>query len=330
MIELDGTPDKRNLGANSIVGVSLAAMMCGAESTGQQLYRYIGGANAVTMPIPIWGLGTGGRYRDPGTSRWFKPSYEYCAYDAGSYENALFMSWQCEDELRRLLRERYPDTYSEQYHKIALAGVIKDDRELLDAMTTAINNCGYEGRVGIYFDCAADCYYEADIDKYVGHFMPGERTREEQIALLKSYVDEYPIVSLEDPLREEDFEGIAMATEELGIEIVGDDLFTTNIERLKQGIAAGAAQSMVLKITQIGTVSEAFDACRLCLPERLQRASMRQPRRPLLHRRSGRRPECRAGARRGPQSPVGHRRRPGSVAAVWPGKAAYKGVKNQS
>ncbi len=329
MIELDGTPDKRKLGANSIVGVSLAAMMCGAESTGQQLYRYIGGANAVTMPIPIWGLGTGGRYRDPGTSRWFKPSYEYCAYDAGSYENALYMSWRCENELRRILRERYPDTYSEQYHKISLAGVIKDDREFLDAMTTAINNVGYEGRVGIYFDCAADCYYEADIDKYVGHFKPGERTRDEQIALLKSYVDEFPIVSLEDPLREEDFEGIAMATEILGIEVVGDDLFTTNIERLKQGIEAGAAQSMVLKITQVGTVSEAFAACRLCFQSgyNVHPCGSRGDRSFIG--------DLAVGLNAGQVRAAGHNRLLDieadlGSAAVWPGKAAYKGVKNQT
>ena len=87
MIELDGTPNKSRLGANSIVGVSLAAMKAGAARSDLPLYRYIGGANAVTLPIPIVGIGTGGRYRDPGTSRWFKPSYEFCAYGAGGYEN---------------------------------------------------------------------------------------------------------------------------------------------------------------------------------------------------------------------------------------------------
>ncbi len=265
MIELDGTPDKSKLGANSIVGVSLAALKAGAASTGQPLYRYIGGANAVTLPIPIYGIGTGGRYRDPGTSRWFKPSYEFCAYGAGSYRTALEWSWQCANELRRILRERYPDTFAEQYHRSSLAGVIGDDRELLDAMTEAIIRTGREGQIGLYFDCAADCYYEADIDKYVGHFMPGERTRDEQIQLLKRYVEEFPIVSLEDPLREDDFEGHALATQELGVEVVGDDLFTTNVARLRRGIETGAAQSMVLKITQVGTVSEALAACRLAL-----------------------------------------------------------------
>ncbi len=265
MIELDGTPDKSRLGANSIVGVSLAALKAGAVSTGLPLYRYIGGANAVTIPIPIVGIGTGGRYRDPGRSRWFKPSYEFAAYGAGSYQDALYWSWRCSEATRRLLRERYPDTFSESYHTNSLAGVIEDDRELLEIMTESIVQCGYEGKVGIYFDCAADCYYEPDIDRYVGEFMPGERTRDEQIALLKSFVESYPIRSLEDPLHEEDFEGHRVATEELGIEVVGDDLFTTNIERLRQGISVGAANSIVLKITQVGTVSEALAACREAL-----------------------------------------------------------------
>ncbi|MFN2132244.1 MAG: enolase C-terminal domain-like protein, partial [Anaerolineae bacterium] len=123
-------------------------------------------------------------------------------------------------------------------------------------------HCGYEGKVGIYFDCAADCYYERDIDRYVGLFSPGEKTRDQVIALLLDWVRTYPIVSLEDPLEAEDFEGHAIATRELGIEVVGDDLFTTNRERLERGIAAGAANSMVLKITQVGTVTEALAACR--------------------------------------------------------------------
>ena len=263
MIDLDGAANKARLGANAIVGVSLAVLDAAAASSNLSPYRYIGGANAVTMPIPIYGIGTGGRYRDPGTSRWFKPSYEFAAYDAGSYEQAVYWSWRCTEEVKRLLSARYPDAYQPAYHRTSLAGVVQNDRDLLELMTEAIVNCGYEGRMGLYFDCAADCYYEPDIDRYVGQFEPGERTRDEQIALLKSYVDAFPIVSLEDPLHENDFEGHALATRELGIEVVGDDLFTTNIERLRQGIEVGASNSIVLKISQVGTVSEALAACRL-------------------------------------------------------------------
>ena len=172
------------------------------------------------------------------------------------------MGWRCAEETKRLLKQRYPGKYAPAYHATTLAGVINDDREYLEVMSESIVRCGYEGKVGIYFDCAADCYYEKDIDRYVGLFNAGEKTRDDVIKLLLNYVETYPIISLEDPLNENDFEGHAIATKELGIEIVGDDLFTTNVERLKQGIAAGAANSMVLKITQVGTVSEALVACR--------------------------------------------------------------------
>jgi enolase len=132
-------------------------------------------------------------------------------------------------------------------------------------MTESIVRCGYEGRVGIYYDCAAECYYEKDVDRYVGLFSLGEKSRDDLIELYRRNVASFPIVSIEDPLHEEDFEGHAILTRELGIEIVGDDLFTTNRQRLEHAIALGAANSMVLKITQVGTVSEALAACRLAL-----------------------------------------------------------------
>lgn len=266
MCELDGTRNKARLGANAIVGVSLAAIKAAAKGADLPLYRYIGGTNACTLPIPIVGLCSGGRYRDPGTSRWFKPTYEFCAWGAGSYSEAMYWSWRASQEARKLFLARYPDKFQPTYTSGLgnLFGVIDDDRELLDVMTESIQRAGYEGKMGIYFDCAADCYYEPDIDRYVGLFRPGERTRDQQIALLKEFVETYPIVSIEDPLNENDFEGHALAVKELGIEIVGDDLFTTNAERVQQAIGINAASSMVLKISQVGTVSEALAACRLC------------------------------------------------------------------
>ena len=138
MIELDGTPNKARLGANAIVGVSLAVLKAAAASAGLPLYRAIGGVNACTLPIPIVGIGAGGRYRDPGSSRWFKPSYEFAAYGAGGYSEALYWSWRCAEQTKRLLRARYPDKYSPAYHSTGLAGVIDDDRELLEIMTESI------------------------------------------------------------------------------------------------------------------------------------------------------------------------------------------------
>ncbi len=147
MIELDGTPNKARLGANAIVGVSLAVLKAAAASAGLPLYRYIGGVNACTLPIPIVGIGAGGRYRDPGRARWFKPSYEFAAYGAGGYAEALHWSWRCAEMTKKLLRERYGDKYSPAYHNTGLAGVISHDRELLEIMTESIVRCGYEGRM---------------------------------------------------------------------------------------------------------------------------------------------------------------------------------------
>ncbi|MGI5916816.1 MAG: phosphopyruvate hydratase [Anaerolineae bacterium] len=265
MISLDGTPNKSRLGANAIVGISLAVAKAAAASSDLPLYQYLGGPNACTLPMPIVGIGTGGRYRDPGTSRWFKPSYEFIAHGASGCAESLEICWFLRRELGRIMKERYGERVVGYRGLNDLGGLLKDDRELLDAMTEAIIRTGNEGRVSLYFDAAADCYYEEDIDRYVGIFNEGEKSRDEMIAFYKELVDNYPIVSIEDPLHEDDLEGHAIATRELGIEIVGDDLFTTNIERLRQAIEVGAANSMVLKITQVGTVSEAMDACRLAL-----------------------------------------------------------------
>jgi enolase len=328
MIALDGTPNKARLGANSIVGVSMAVLKAAANSSRLPLYQYIGGPAACTMPIPIYGIGAGGRYRDPGTSRWFKPSYEFAAYGAGTYADAVYMSWRCAEQVKKLLRQKYPDTYAPAYQATTLAGVIGDDRDLLEIMSEAITRCGYAGKVGIYFDCAADCYYERDIDRYVGLFSAGEKTRDDVIKLLLDYVTTYPIVSLEDPLHENDFEGHALATKELGIEVVGDDLFTTNVERLKQGIALGAASSMVLKITQVGTVSEAMIACRTALAGGYN-----------VHPCGSRGDidsigDFAVGLNAGQVRAAPHNRlmrieEELGTAAIWPGKAAYTGWRNR-
>jgi len=108
MIELDGTPNKARLGANAIVGVSLAVLKAAAASARLPLYRAIGGINACTLPIPIVGIGAGGRYRDPGSSRWFKPSYEFAAHGAGGYSDALYWSWRCAEQTKRLLKRATP------------------------------------------------------------------------------------------------------------------------------------------------------------------------------------------------------------------------------
>jgi enolase len=271
LIQLDGTPNKSKLGANAIVGISLAVCKAAANAGGLPLYQYIGGVNACIYPMPIFGICLCGRYRDPGKTRWLKPSYEIIPYGATGFENAVEMAFEIQRAFARRIIDRYGmNVYRQQslrnsYSAFFLAGVVEDDREILDAITQAIVDAGYETQAGIYYDAAAGCYYEADMDRYVGIYSAGEKTREDMIALYKEFVANYPLVSLEDPLHEEDMVGHAMVVQETGIEIVGDDLFTTNIERVKMGVELGAANSMVLKITQVGTVSEALDAARYCL-----------------------------------------------------------------
>lgn len=270
LIAADGTADKSNLGANVITGISLAVCKAAANSAGLPLYRYIGGTNARLFPMPIFGICLCGRYRDPGKTRWLKPSYEYIPYGATGFENAVEMTYEAQREFTRIIIDRCSlnvyrrHSLKDSYHSFFLAGAIRDDREILDAMTDAIVKSGYEDRIGIYFDAAAGCYYEPDIQRYVGIYSEGEKDRNEMIALYKEMVASYPLVSLEDPLHDEDYEGHALITDALGIEIVGDDLFTTNIKRLKEGVALGAANSMVIKITQVGSVTEALEAAEYC------------------------------------------------------------------
>lgn len=271
MVSLDGTPNKARLGANVLVGISLAVCKAAANSAGLPLYQYIGGANPCVYPMPIFGICLCGRYRDPGKTRWLKPSYEIIPFGASDFENAVELAYEMHHAFARLVVDRYGlgvyrrASLERSYDAFWMAGAVKDDREILDAMSEAIVRSGAEGKVGIYFDAAAGCYYEAKADRYVGIYSEGEKTRDEMIALYKDYVRNYPLVSLEDPLHEDDLEGFAVLTRELGIEVVGDDLCTTNIERVKLCMECGAANSMVLKISQVGTVTEALDAAQYCL-----------------------------------------------------------------
>jgi enolase len=260
LIKLDGTPNKSRLGANAIVGVSIAALKAAARSASLPLYKYIGGVNACTLPCPRRPLGVAGTYRDPGETRLAKPSYELVAFDVKNFSESVYVAEIIRSELMELLKKKYGPLV---VRGRSFLTVVKDDRDALEAITEAIESAGYQGKAGIVIDCAAGCYYEAEKDRYVGMFWDDEKTREDVIEMYKDFVTTYPIISLEDPLHEDDFEGHAILTKELGIEIVADDLYVTNPERVRKGIELGAANCMVLKIPQIGTVSEAMDAVQL-------------------------------------------------------------------
>ena len=263
IIELDGTENKTNLGGNATGSVSAAVLKAGAASLGIPLYQHIGGVNANTLPPPgVISFGGSRRYGG-GERSGGKPSYSLIAYGFDTFSEASYACWNAQDALSTLLLKKY-DIYTPSLGYLAIPpGVVDSDRELWNLMVEAINASGYEGKVGIQVDAAAGTYYEKEKDAFVGIFSREDKTKNDLIELYKEMVKNYPFVILEDPLDEDDYEGHAILTRELGIQVVGDDLFTTNVERLKKGMEVGACNTVLLKVNQIGTISEAFDTVRL-------------------------------------------------------------------
>jgi len=258
LIELDGTPNKARLGGNATASVSAAVLKAGAASLGVSLYQHIGGVNACTLPTPgvICLVGSdryGGGERAGG-----KPSYSFICHGFDTFSEASY-AWEVRKSYDGLLRKRFNLKIIGPGFPFVPPGSVEHDRQLWDLMVEAIAEARYEGRVGIQVDIAAGCYYDKDKDVFVGLFSREDKTKEVLIELYRDTVANYPFVILEDPLDEDDYEGHAVLARELGVEIVGDDLFTTNIERLKCGIEVGACNAMLLKVNQIGTISEAFD-----------------------------------------------------------------------
>jgi enolase len=258
IIALDGTPNKAKLGGNATASVSAAVLQAGAASLGIPLYQHIGGVHACVLPVPgvITVLGSrryGGGQRSGG-----KPSYSMICYGFDSFSEASYAAWEVQNEFSRLLRVKLDlDTYRGM--ATVSPGYVEHDRELWDLKAEAIANAGYEGRIGFQVDVAAGTYWDKERERFVGLFSAEDKTRDDMIVLYRHMVANYPFVIIEDPLDEDDYEGHAILTRELGIEIVGDDLFTTSVERLKHGIQVGACNAVLLKVNQIGTITEAFD-----------------------------------------------------------------------
>jgi len=259
LIKIDGTPTKSNLGGNATGSISAAALQAGAASLGIPLYQHIGGINACTMPVPGVLIQVGSHRYGGGELSGGKPSYSYICHGFKSFSDAAYAAWELQREYFHLVRIRFGIT---SFKEACLfpPGIINYDRELWDLMVEAIANKNYEGKVGIQMDVAATTYFNKNTNRFEGLFSCESKTREDLIKLYHNTVREYPFVIIEDPLDENDYEGHADLTKNLGIEIVGDDLFTTNKERLLHGVEVGAANAMLLKIYQIGTITEAFTA----------------------------------------------------------------------
>jgi len=258
IIQLDGTPMKTNLGGNATGSASAAVLIAGAASLGIPLYQHIGGVNACVLPVPGVITVVGSTRYGSGQGSGGKPSYALMCYGFNSYSDASYAAWDVSNVFGKLLKQKL-DIDSRQGVGLVSAGFVKHDQELWDIMVEAIDTAGYNGQMGIQVDVAAGTYYDKDKDRFVGLFSAEDKTRDDLFKLYQEMVANYPFVIIEDPLDENDYEGHAIVTRELGIGIVGDDLFTTNIERLQQGLEVGAANAVLLKVNQIGTITEAFD-----------------------------------------------------------------------
>ncbi len=260
LIELDGTPNKSRLGANAILGVSLACAKAAAASLGQSLYRYIGGSNAKMLPVPMMNILNGGAHASNNVDI---QEFMIMPVSAPSWKEALRRSAEVFHALKVVLKER----------NIPVTGVgdeggyapwLKKDEDALAVIVAAIEKAGYIPGEDfmIAIDAASSEWYDPELDAYKLPKAGKVLSRQQLVKLWQRFVEKYPIISLEDGMGEIDWEGWAMLTKAIGdkVQLVGDDLFVTNTERLSQGIKQRIGNAILIKVNQIGTLTETLDA----------------------------------------------------------------------
>ena len=259
LIELDGTENKGKLGANAILGVSMAACKAAADFLGEPLYRYMGGFNAKTLPTPMMNILNGGAHAD-----WCIDFQEIMIMPVGAktFAEALEMGSVVFHTLKTLLKK---DGYNTAVgDEGGYAPKLKSNDAALQYVTDAIKAAGFEpGKdVMLALDVASSEFYDNEKGLYVLKSQKKEYNTDQMIKYLEKLVNEYPIISIEDGLQENDYEGWVKLTKKLGdrVQLVGDDFFVTNTKRLAKGIEMGAANSILIKVNQIGTLTETFDA----------------------------------------------------------------------
>jgi len=260
MLELDGTPNKGNLGANAILGVSLAAARAAAELTGQPLYRYVGGVNANTLPIPLMNILNGGSHADNSID-----FQEFMIMPVGAkcFAEALRMGAEVFHNLKAVLKAGgYSTNVGDEG---GFAPNLKSNEEAVTVILQAIEKAGYRPGEDIYMalDPASSEYFLTDENVYHFKKSTGDKlTPAQMVDYWKNWVDKYPIISIEDGMAEDDWDGWKLITDVLGdkIQLVGDDLFVTNTKRLAMGIERKTANSILVKVNQIGSLTETIDA----------------------------------------------------------------------
>ena len=258
LVDLDGTPDKSRLGANALLGVSLAVAKAAAESSGLELFRYVGGPNAHILPVPMMNIINGGAHADSSVD---VQEFMIAPVGAESFREALRWGAEVYQSLKSVLKSKGLATGLGD--EGGFAPDLPGSRAALDLIATAIDKAGYTLGTDIVLamDVAATEFHSEGVYSYEGRKLSSA----EMSAVYTELVGEYPLVSIEDPLSEDDWDGWVDLTSTLGskIQIVGDDLFVTNPERLEDGIARGAANALLVKVNQIGTLSETLDAVAL-------------------------------------------------------------------
>lgn len=262
MLKIDGTPNKSRLGGNAVVATSIAVAKAASSTYGLPLFQYLGGLHVSRMPVPMLNIINGGAHAGNNLD-----IQEYMIVPGGfdSFNEALRASVEVYHELKGILKNRYGASAVNVGDEGGFAPVVKDNFEPLELLVEAIRKAGYNpgGDIALALDVASSQLYDNEKNAY--KFGDGYLSREELIDLYVELIDRFPIVSIEDPLHEEDFEGFSTLTKEVGgrVLIVGDDLFTTNPFRLRKGIEVNACNAILVKVNQIGTLSETVDVVKL-------------------------------------------------------------------
>jgi enolase len=263
MIELDGTDTKARLGANAILAVSMATARAAAESQMTPLYRYLGGISARILPVPMMNILNGGAHADNSVD---PQEFMIVPWGASKFSEALRMGAEVFHTLKGVLKKRgYSTSVGDEG---GFAPNLKSNDEALEAVLEAITKAGYKpgADISIALDPAASEFYDSAKEKYVFKKSDkSERTSEQMVEFWAGWVNKYPIVSIEDGMAEDDWKGWKLMTDTLGkkIQLVGDDLFVTNTQRLARGIAEGTANSILIKVNQIGTLTETLEAIQM-------------------------------------------------------------------
>ena len=255
MNQLDGTPNKANLGANAILGASLAVAKAAAESSGLPLYRYVGGPNAYLLPVPMMNILNGGAHADSNVD---VQEFMIAPIGAPTFAEAVRTGAEVYHALKSVLKKKGLSTGLGD--EGGFAPSLDSNRAALDLIGEAVSAAGFSlgTDIALAMDVAASEFHEKGSYGFEG----GSKSSDEMVAYYTELVDAYPIVSIEDPLDEEDWDGWKAMTETLGgrIQIVGDDLFVTNVERLQRGIDTGTANALLVKVNQIGSLTETLDS----------------------------------------------------------------------